>query len=696
MRQFLLLLSISALLASPRALAAQVVINEIMYNAPEEAGDVEYVELFNNSDQPVNLNGWEFSKGLKYTFQKKDVISAKGFLVLCRNPDLFQRYYQVRPAGHFTQKLSNDGETIELLNAEKNVADSLRYGDSAPWPLAADGNSSSLERISPSAPGNDPQNWAPSKLAERRSNPSGTPGARNDSFSDSALPVISAVEFGAAVRSPGNEIKVQAQIQGAAKAGILYYTVLNGQATSPEAVEMVLSNGKATGVLPGFPSGVLLRFQVVASNQSGANRIFPSPNEVRPAFGVYFEQEFPPAQIPIVAFIKPAEAATRDQENRNRGYRRRRMPSRPESTSIYDAALVCYPPGSQKGELFDFVELGPRKAGSKIKFHKDQLLNGLSTLNITYENEIAVVLEPLAYEVYRRAGNPTQQAFNLRLYENGQLLGLHLAFEQPNKTFLRRNKIRDDGNMYKLLWFGGDVVGQHEKKTNLDEGHEDVIRLVKVVEHLDQDPDAQWKVIEKQFDVPQVSTFFAVTTVLTHWDGFFNNYFTYHDINGSGKWTMYPWDQDQTFGFMNGGNRMIYNMPITFGMNGDIPPGQTEAPSREERFHFGRGAMWWRPPGFFSGPLLANPHFRKIFLQRTRELLETVFHPDQIYPLLDETLARLQPEVAEKAKLYGEDPKYAQRGLERLITGVKEQVKARRAFLLAEEEMRLLPKSENN
>jgi CotH kinase protein len=39
---------------------------------------------------------------------------------------------------------------------------------------------------------------------------------------------------------------------------------------------------------------------------------------------------------------------------------------------------------------------------------------------------------------------------------------------------------------------------------------------------------------------------------LSQWDGFLNNYFTYHVATRSGKWEMYPWDQDKTWSFHDG------------------------------------------------------------------------------------------------------------------------------------------------
>ena len=46
-------------------------------------------------------------------------------------------------------------------------------------------------------------------------------------------------------------------------------------------------------------------------------------------------------------------------------------------------------------------------------------------------------------------------------------------------------------------------------------------------------------------------------------------------------------------------------------------------------------SIWWRPGGVFSKPLLANPQFRKLFLARTKELLETVYTEKVFFPLID-------------------------------------------------------------
>src|SRR5262249_45842383 len=69
-----------------------------------------------------------------------------------------------------------------------------------------------------------------------------------------------------------------------------------------------------------------------------------------------------------------------------------------------------------KQELFDFVTFTERSAGYKVHFHKDHPLNGMTTINLIFEyNDRFVLAEPLAYEVYRRAGNSAELSDFVRL-----------------------------------------------------------------------------------------------------------------------------------------------------------------------------------------------------------------------------------------------------------------------------------------
>ena len=86
-----ILICLTAVLTS--APAATVVINEVMYHPSDDFDALQYVELFNSSDKEVDLSGWSFTHGPKYTFPDKSKIPAHGFLVICRNIDAFHRAY---------------------------------------------------------------------------------------------------------------------------------------------------------------------------------------------------------------------------------------------------------------------------------------------------------------------------------------------------------------------------------------------------------------------------------------------------------------------------------------------------------------------------------------------------------------------------------------------------------------------------
>lgn len=156
----------------------------------------------------------------------------------------------------------------------------------------------------------------------------------------------------------------------------------------------------------------------------------------------------------------------------------------------------------------------------------------------------------MAYELYRRAGVPSPYSEHIRIWRDGRLQGYHLLVEQPNKAFLERNQRDPDGNLYKLLWYGQSIIEKHEKKTNLSSGHDD---LMKLIEGLNRNTGRQqWELIQAQFNLEEVCNYFAVNMCIQNWDGFFNNYYAYHDLKAGGKWEIIPWDEDKTWGGYDG------------------------------------------------------------------------------------------------------------------------------------------------
>jgi len=395
----------------------------------------------------------------------------------------------------------------------------------------------------------------------------------------------------------------------------------------------------------------------------------PAPTEPRPAYSAYVTATTNTAKIPAVTVLNTAAMQKGGQKF---------GPSAPDIGDRGESAFISIAPNG-KPELRDFVQVRRRQGGWKVHFLKDQYLDGMSALNLIFEGPPRWVLaEHLSYELYGRAGVLTEKSGHYRLTMDGRPLGYYLFVEQPNKVFLERAQRNEKGNLYKILWYEQGVARQHEKKTNKSTGHKDIME---VVENLNKTTgDKQWAYIQQQFNVDEVINYFAVNMCIQNWDGFFNNYFAYHDTGKDGKWEIIPWDEDKTWGEYDGGSPSYdwYDMPLTTGMHGDHQP--------RAMFNFGGGPWggpgWWRPPGWFSGPLLANPQFRKKFEVRLREICTTIFTEEKFGPVIEDLRQKLRSEVALKAKATGENPQSALQTFDSNIDSFKRQLVNRKKFIL--------------
>ncbi|WP_246046722.1 lamin tail domain-containing protein [Pontiella desulfatans] len=154
-------------------------IEEIMYHPP--VGGHEYIKLRNASGSTVNLydtanpsNVWKVS-GIDFKFPMGTQLDAGESLLLVRDtitPESFRPAFGV-PASisilNYDGKLENDADTLVLKKPGKPetgtgyvpyiVVEEVKYNDSAPWPLEADGTGKSLGRIDLLAYANDVANW---------------------------------------------------------------------------------------------------------------------------------------------------------------------------------------------------------------------------------------------------------------------------------------------------------------------------------------------------------------------------------------------------------------------------------------------------------------------------------------------------------------------------------------------------------
>jgi hypothetical protein len=670
------LLIFCSLAAVGRSAETDVIINEIMYHPPLDLVQLQYIELFNRGDSPVNLSKWSLAKGLKFEFPDKTQLSAGGYLVICRDVKAFTSNYgaDIPVLGDFSGHLSHRGEKIELCNAAGTIIDEVKYEDHEPWPTAPDGHSPSLERICPFVSGKLAENWGGSVLRATEK-PGGTPGRVNDNFSAKPLPAIGAAVFKPGLPDQKTLITVEVTDAGHIKTVTLLWRIARTGSQTPEReLPMVRTAGDDTkgtyqASIDGQPSGTLVRFRIKATNADGAERLKPSPTEPRPTYSYASMANTNSARIAFAYVINVGrpQRQTRVEVWNERPYQIPASPTRGNGAFIYA------PPDGGEVQTFDYVSIRPRKGGFKVKFKKEQAFKGMTGINVLFEGPPRWVLaEPMAYELYRLAGVPACLAEHVRVWIDGRLIGYQLLLEQPNKSFLARNKRDDTGSLYKVNWMGQGLRGQHVKKTHLASSPDDLVTLYN---GLTKSSGAdQWSFIQKNFNVDEFINYYAVNMCIENWDGFFNNYYLYHDSAKEDKWEMYPWDEDKTFGEYDGCSREYdwYEMPLSFG-SGD----------RQGGFSFrGFGGGWMRPPGWFSGPLLSNKDFRKAFLTRLNEICTTIFTEPKFVPLIDAMEKRLSPEIPIRAELTGLGRQEALREFHHDIQSLRNQVKNRREFII--------------
>ena len=168
--------------SAAHATPPDVVINEIMY-APQPHQN-EYIELYNRSDDPVDVSTLEYANGHREFVPIADEthwLDPGDFLVIVRAPDLFEERFPDVPyldPGGF-RALRNGGDEVIIRHAT-GIVDEVEYVPA--WGGTSD---VSLERIDPYAPSQAAFNWASSEAPT-----GGSPGQPNSVFAPNIDPPV--------------------------------------------------------------------------------------------------------------------------------------------------------------------------------------------------------------------------------------------------------------------------------------------------------------------------------------------------------------------------------------------------------------------------------------------------------------------------------------------------------------------------
>ena len=140
-------------------LGKAIVINEIHHNPPDNTVRQEFIELFNPSEDEVDLGGWRLSGAVRYLFSEGVKIGAGAYLVIAEDPDTLRETLNASAYGPYDGNLDSDGETLRLRNPSDEVVDLVDYRTGFPWPVASSGEGASMELLNPSLDNSLGSSW---------------------------------------------------------------------------------------------------------------------------------------------------------------------------------------------------------------------------------------------------------------------------------------------------------------------------------------------------------------------------------------------------------------------------------------------------------------------------------------------------------------------------------------------------------
>jgi hypothetical protein len=201
-----------------------------------------------------------------------------------------------------------------------------------------------------------------------------------------------------------------------------------------------------------------------------------------------------------------------------------------------------------------------QKKSLKLKFDDEPFLNQRDKINLNADFYDKTYIHAfLSSRLFQKTGHPCAAMEHVRLYLNNQYLGLYILLENVDDAYLTARNIDPNGNLYKAsrdnscLSIYDDVYAVWEKKTNTDDSWDDLFQLIDQIN--DAPEETYFAFTNDVFDYDKMINILAINILIANGSTYYHNYYLYHDITGTNKWLMMPWDLDKTFSAYNAGYR---------------------------------------------------------------------------------------------------------------------------------------------
>ena len=269
------------------------------------------------------------------------------------------------------------------------------------------------------------------------------------------------------------------------------------------------------------------------------------------------------------------------------------------------------------GEFYDNIFVRQRggatnASSQKFNFHDDQPfyvndeLGRVQEFNLNAQgSDPSFIRQTMAYESYSDIGNPSSASFLTRVEVNGSFDRVGVFIEQVDEDLLERYGFDPEGALYKFVQRSNldpvfnDTITGIEKKTRLEEGLEDVQALVDGL-NLPTIEERRAFMFDN-LNLPVIMNYLAVRSITQDADDVRKNFYMYRDTNGTGEWSIVPWDKDWTFGVTGDGGTHLKH------------------PFFGDFAHRKQNANQWNK---MYDDIFADPVMREMFLRRLRSVMD--------------------------------------------------------------------------
>lgn len=139
-----------------------LVISEIMYNDGGASDSLEFIEIYNQGEDTVFLEGIQLiTKTINFTFPNY-FLKSNDYVVVCKDTAAFKKHFGYHPLFWGQGDLNNKSDSILLLDGEQ--LDFVEYFESGDWSELADGQGYSLSLCDLNSDNNDGKNWQASPV----------------------------------------------------------------------------------------------------------------------------------------------------------------------------------------------------------------------------------------------------------------------------------------------------------------------------------------------------------------------------------------------------------------------------------------------------------------------------------------------------------------------------------------------------